>query len=295
MIESQCPVCSIQGLPFLQAKDYNRRISTERFLYYKCPSCGLIYLLNVPEDLGKYYPADYYTIPNDRESLLANSAREQYKLEIVQQFINMGRILEIGPALGTFAFLAKQSGFDVDVIEMDKQCCHFIQNELGIRAIQSDVPMAALAGLSGYNVITLWQVIEHLPDPWSVLKVAVEKLLPGGILVISAPNPDAFQFRIFGRFWTHIDAPRHVELIPILLLKHYMDSLGLKAILITTKDSGSLGWNIFGWQVSLMNFFTNRIARFIMRILGLVLSIVISPIERRDGRGSAYTIVFQKE
>jgi len=69
MIESNCPFCFEPGFPFLRAKDYNRRISEEMFLYHKCPSCELIYLVNVPEDLGKYYPADYYAIPEDRESL----------------------------------------------------------------------------------------------------------------------------------------------------------------------------------------------------------------------------------
>jgi len=97
---------------------------------------------------------------------------------------------------------------------MNKQCCDFIQNELGIRTIQVNNLVAAFEGLSGYDVITLWQVMEHLPDPWSTLKAAVEKLLPGGILVISAPNPASFQFRVLGRFWTHVDAPRHLTLIP---------------------------------------------------------------------------------
>lgn len=294
MIEPQCPVCSIQGSPFLQAKDYNRRISTEVFEYHKCPSCGLIYLVNVPEDLGRYYPADYYAIPKDRESLLANSAQEQYKLEIVQNFINKGRLLEIGPAWGTFSCLAKQSGFDVDVIEMDKQCCHFIQNELGIKAIQSNNPVAALEGLLSYDVITLWQVIEHLSDPWETLKAAVEKLLPGGILVISAPNPASFQFRVLGRFWTHVDAPRHLTLIPSSLLIRQVQALGLKCVFLTTKDKGSLGWNSFGWAVSFNNFFTCRLNRCMARYAGRLLAKVLIPVERSGLRGSAYTVVFQK-
>ena len=91
MRELLCPVCSIPGVPFLEAKDFNRRISADIFLYHKCPSCGLIYLVNVPEDLGKYYPANYYTIPKERESLLESSAQEKYTLEIVQQFINKGK------------------------------------------------------------------------------------------------------------------------------------------------------------------------------------------------------------
>lgn len=292
----KCPVCSVQGLSFLQAKDYNRRISTEVFQYYKCPSCGLIYLVNVPKDLGKYYPANYYTIPKDRESILANSVHEKYKLEIVQQFKTKGRLLEIGPACGTFAYLAKQSGFDVDVIEMDKQCCHFIQNELGIKAIQSNNSVAVLKeDLLGYDVITLWQVIEHLSDVGETLKVAAEKLLPSGILVISAPNPAAFQFQILGHFWTHLDAPRHLILIPLNLLIQQAQALGLECVFLTTKDRGSLGWNSFGWTVSLKNFFKYQPFKYVAHLAGRLLTQVLIPIERSGRRGSAYTVVFQKK
>lgn len=294
MRKSQCPICSVQGLPFLQAKDYNRRISTEKFLYHRCPSCGLIYLVNVPEDLGKYYPANYYAIPNDRKSLLANSAQKEYKLEIVQKFINKGRLLEIGPAWGTFACLAKQSGFDVDVIEMDKQCCDFIQNKLGIRAIQSNDPVAALERLSGYDVITLWHVIEHLPDPWALLRAAANNLAPDGIFVLAAPNPDAWQFHVMGKEWPHLDAPRHRYLLPAEVLTEYAAALGLERIHYTTTDSDAKGWNRFGWQRLLMNRVRGKWLERAAYVAGYALSLFLAPFEARDPKGSAYTLVFRK-
>jgi 2-polyprenyl-3-methyl-5-hydroxy-6-metoxy-1,4-benzoquinol methylase len=291
---SQCPICFIQGLSFLQAQDYNRRISNEVFSYYKCPSCGLVYLANLPKDLDRYYPADYYSIPKDKASLLANSTLERYKLELVQQFIKNGHLLEIGPAWGTFAFLAKEAGFNVDVIEMDKPCCDFIQNKLGISVIQSDDPATALAGLSGYDVIALWHVIEHLSDSFAILKAATEKLLPGGVLVVAAPNPASFQFRVLGRFWTHLDAPRHLALIPSDLLIRQTEALGLECVLLTTTDKGSVGWNSFGWAVSFNNFFKGRFARYVAHYAGRILTKLLIPIERSGLRGSAYTAIFQK-
>lgn len=203
--------------------------------------------------------------------------------------------MEIGPSWGAFAFLAKKAGFDVDVIEMDEKCCDFIQNKLGIKAIQSNDPIAVFKGISGYDVIALWQVIEHLSDPWETLKAAAEKLLPDGILVISAPNPASFQFRVLGRFWTHVDAPRHLALIPSALLIRRIHALGLKCVFLTTTDKGSLGWNSFGWAVSFNNFFRGRFVRYAARYAGRIFTKLLIPIERGGLRGSAYTAVFQKE
>jgi 2-polyprenyl-3-methyl-5-hydroxy-6-metoxy-1,4-benzoquinol methylase len=295
MVRSKCPFCSEQGVLFLCAKDYNRRISDEVFLYHKCLSCELIYLVNVPEDLSKYYPVDYYAIPKDKESLLANSAQDKYKIDIIQQFIRKGRLLEIGSAYGIFACLANQSGFDVNVIEMNKQCCDFIQNNLGIRAIHSDDPATALGSLLDYNVITLWQVLEHLSDPWMVLTAAAERLAPGGILVLNTPNPDAFQLRVLGRYWTHVDAPRHLELIPADLLVKHMARLGLRHVLLTIGDKSSIGFNSFGWAFSFKNFFAGSSAQMIAHLMGRILTKLLIPIERTEWRGSTYTAIFQRE
>jgi len=120
--------------------------------------------------------------------------------------------------VGSFAYLAQEADYKTEVIEMDKTCCDFIEGVLGIKAINSADIVASLKDRGQYDVIALWQVLEHFPDPWTVLPVLAQHLAPDGILVIATPNPDAFQFRLLRSLWTHIDAPRHVELIPITLL-----------------------------------------------------------------------------
>lgn len=294
MADLLCACCSTPGLSLFQTRDYNRRISAEKFIYYKCPSCGLVYLVNVPEDLGKYYPANYYNIPTNKEMLITISSQEQYKLDIIKKIINKGKLLEVGPAWGAFAYLAKQSGFDVNVIEMDKKCCSFIQNELKIKAIQSCNTVKAFEDLPSYDVITFWHVIEHLSDPWATLKAAADKLLPGGVLVVATPNPDAFQFQILKQFWTHVDAPRHLTIIPYTLLARRLEEIGLTCVRATTRDIGSLGWNSFGWAVSLQSLFKVNSLRCIAHFTGRLLTKIVIPIERSDWRGSCYTAIFQK-
>jgi len=290
-----CPQCKKESQLIFHAKDYNRRISKEYFDYYRCQSCELIFLWPIPVNLDIYYPKQYYSIPVSLEQLEARAEGERYKIKIVQSFVSMGRLLEIGPAYGSFTYLAKQAGFEVEAIEMDSECCQFLEDVVGVKAINSDDPSEALKTLEKYDVITLWHVIEHLSDPWSSLERISEKLLPGGILVIAAPNPDAFQFKVLGRFWPHVDAPRHLELIPLPLLMKKMQALGLNALWTTTSDQGTLGWNTFGWEVFFGNISNLRFVNRRLRKIGRLISKVLSPIERMNGRGSAYTAVFLKE
>jgi 2-polyprenyl-3-methyl-5-hydroxy-6-metoxy-1,4-benzoquinol methylase len=289
-----CPLCKKESPLLFRAKDYNRRVSPETFKYYRCQSCELIFLWPIPVNLDDYYPKQYYSIPVSLEQLEARAEGERYKIKIVQSFVSSGRLLEIGPAYGSYTYLAKQAGFEVEAIEMDAECCKFLEEVVGVKAINSNNPSEALKTLEKFDVITLWHVIEHLTDPWITLERIVEKMLPGGILVIAAPNPDAFQFHVLGRFWPHVDAPRHLELIPLPLLTKQMQSLGFNTLWTTTTDQGTLGWNIFGWEVFFGNMSNLRFIHRRLRKIGRLISKMLSPIERMNGRGSAYTAVFRK-
>jgi len=290
-----CPLCNNASKLFMQTEDYNRITSRLLFNYYRCTKCGLIFLSPIPVDLGDYYPNGYYSIPNKISDLALAAEQERYKIDIVKKYANNGRLLEIGPSFGSFLYLAKQVGFESEAIEMDSACCNFLHDVVGVKAVQSADPESALRNMSPYDVITMWHVIEHLPDPWQLLKTAGEKLNPGGILVIAAPNPFALQFHIMGRFWPHVDAPRHVALIPESLLTDRITAMGFKKVLTTTDDPGARGWNIFGWQFFFTNLSQNRFLKFGLRIFGRLIAAFMSPFERREGKGSAYTLVFRKE
>jgi len=274
--------------------DRNRHITDQVFDYYRCPSCQVVFLAPIPENLSDYYQDEYYALPVTVDDLQPSLPDQRYKIDLLRPFKPGGSLLEIGPAAGSFAYLALQAGYHVEVIEMDQACCKFISEKLSIRAICSADPASALDDLGQYDVIALWHVIEHLPSPWDVLPALADHLSPGGILVIAAPNPRAFQFRILRQFWTHLDAPRHLELIPADTLKASLNQVGLKSVFETTTDRGGLGWNTFGWKISLHNLVKDQSLKRLMRGMGLVLTLVFAPIERNDMFGSAYTLVFQK-
>jgi hypothetical protein len=289
-----CSACRGSMRYAFQIGDVNRRISQEHFIYFQCTACGLISLANVPEDLGRYYPQGYGLIPQSDDAIEAGLLHEQYKIDLVKRFAGGGRLVEIGPSWGAFCLLASRAGFSVQAIEMNRECCEFINQRFGLQALNSRDEVATLRELSSPDVIVMWHVIEHLRDPWALIAQAVEKLAPGGIVVLATPNPDAIQFRLLGRFWTHVDAPRHVHLIPIALMRQKLSALGLEELLTTTRDEGSLGWNEFGWSFSLAGFVSGFWPKRILRITGRILARLAAFFESREGRGSAYTAIFRK-
>lgn len=289
-----CSYCGSQSSLFFKSKDYNRRVSKVVFNHYKCPKCELIFIDPIPENLGDYYPQSYYIVPDTVDALKAGFDHESYKIEIIQRYIKAGRLLEIGPSLGCFTYLAKLSGFHAEAIEMDELCSKFLNEVAHIPTVNTADTCEALKSLPPYDVIALWHVIEHLPNPWETLDAIAQSLLPGGIVVIAAPNPYAFQFKIMGRYWPHVDAPRHVMLIPPRLIQEKLESMGMKLEMMTTNDKGGLSWNIFGWEFFFSNLCTSPRINLRLHKLGLKVARVFSRFDSVESKGAAYTMIFKK-
>jgi SAM-dependent methyltransferase len=289
-----CPQCGAKTKLAFRVADLNRKIGDTRFSYAQCTTCGVMYLVNVPTNLAPFYPPEYYVVPESVEQLATWAESEQYKIDLVRRFRSSGHLVEIGPASGGFSYLAREAGFDVTAIEMDRSSCEFLSTKLGISVVLTADETAALASLRPADVIAMWHVIEHLVDPWSMLEVAARQLSPGGILVLATPNPNSMQFAMLGKLWAHVDAPRHLWLIPRAVLARRARDLGLSMPLLTTRDVGSIGWNRFGWEHSIANRFATPAPRRLAAKVGRLLAAATYPLESREGWGAAYTVVFQK-
>lgn len=295
MSNPTCPACHGETGVFVKTRDYNQRLSEKEFVYFQCRDCGLIFLDNVPDNLGDFYPGTYHYFPEDDEELAACAERERYKIELVKAYCPSGRLVEVGPSWGAFSWLAKQAGYDVTAIEMNPECCSYLRDRIGVRVMEGHDEIAALASIEQrVDVITLWHVIEHLGKPWEFIRAAVDRLNEGGVLVLAAPNPEAFQFKLLRSRWVHIDAPRHVTQLTPGYLRHLAESMGMECVLLTTRDKGSLGWNTFGWEYSFMNIFHVPFLRKVAFVVGKVVALFCSVFDGREGNGSAYTLVLKK-
>jgi predicted SAM-dependent methyltransferase len=192
--------------------------------------------------------------------------------------------------------LARNEGFYVEAIEMNSDCCSFIRNKVGITVLQAnDISAVLQAQNKTYDVIVMWHVIEHLADIWNILELAVTRLNRDGIIALASPNPDSFQFKVMGKYWPHLDTPRHVQLFPMKLLVEKFESLGMTLQVCTTTDEGARHLDRFGWRYLVVRPKSKiKIFQDIKRLIGGLLWRIFIPIDRIEGRGSVYTMVFKK-
>ncbi|MGB2953023.1 MAG: class I SAM-dependent methyltransferase [Gaiellaceae bacterium] len=293
MSDARCPLCDGLTAEAFSVGDRNRGIGDGRFTYRRCLRCRVLYEVDPPDDLGPYYPDDYHQPPDPAE-LDRHAAAEEPKLALLRPFAASGRLIDIGSGYGSFARAARNAGYEVTAIELDARCCEYLERVVGVRAICSDTPERELAHLGSTRVVTLWHVLEHLPRPWDVLAAAAKQLEAGGALVVATPNPDSLQFRLLRARWAHVDAPRHLFLIPFAALRDRVRALGLEVGHVTTADSAGRHWNRFGWEYALRGCPARRPAKRGTFALSLLVSALLAPIEHRDLKGAAYTAVFVK-
>ena len=292
--DRECPLCAGPSVSAFTVGDRNRAVTNRRFTYRRCLECGSFFLADVPADLDRYYPTEYYGLPSVDE-LDRLAAGEAPKLRLIEPARPPGRLVDIGAGFGLFARAARSAGYDVTAIEMDTRCCEYLESVVGVSTIQSEAPADAVGALPPSHAMTLWHVLEHLRDPWRVLAAVAANLEPGGILAVAMPNPQALQFRLLGRRWAHVDAPRHLFLIPSRTLTARAAALGLRRIRLTTDDPAARGWNRFGWEYALRWFpARHRSTRAIVAV-SILLTTLLRPWERRGLNGTAYTAVFVKQ
>jgi 2-polyprenyl-3-methyl-5-hydroxy-6-metoxy-1,4-benzoquinol methylase len=283
--------------------DIYRKMSKEKFNYYICSKCNHIFLKNLPNNLEKYYSNEYYDLPSIKK-LKKIALKEKFKFDMVKNYFNKGdKICEIGPSIGVFLYNAKLHNLKCTGIEMSEACCEFMKFDLGINTINTNNPKIAISKIEMQKAFFFWHSLEHLQNPEDVLDACIKKLDRRGLIIIACPNPDSFGFKVTGKNWPHLDAPRHLNLFGINTLEKYMNKKKLKSIFKTTNDLSAQYYNSFSWQLFLFNIFNKKntfdfkrknIKYFFWKLIGKVISTLSYPFENKDLKGSCYTIVFQK-
>ena len=267
-------------------------------MYYLCDNCKSIFLDPVPSNLKSYYGQEYpaYARKNTKKNKNNYTNLEYAKLDIVKKYSLSGTLVEVGPAAGHFISLASLNGYKVLGLEQDAECVSHIKDIYKLDVICSDKPTEQLFKMRSYcDVIVAWHVIEHLQDLMGFIAAASMALRkPSGVIIVSAPNPNALSFKVFGRYWVHLDAPRHLTLIPIQALDKLMAEQGLERVECIYDDLVGLQLNRMGWQSSLMNLSRNNTLRWpLLAGFGKILAISMSLLDRIQGKGAAYTAVYK--
>jgi 2-polyprenyl-3-methyl-5-hydroxy-6-metoxy-1,4-benzoquinol methylase len=274
----------------------NQRLAERPFRYTVCPRCGTYSLADPPNDLSPYYPATYYEdIDESLESFDAALAHGQ--LELLLPFVSEGRVIDVGPATGAFLRQAQRHGFALAAVERDPRCCEILR-ALGVDVVETTDPAGGLRQLAPADAITMFHVIEHVADPMRLIDVAAEHLRPGGALIVATPNPRSLSFRICGRWWMGVDAPRHLHLLPFDVIRRRAESHGLRLAALTTVDPVGRHCDFHSWT-PWADHVTSRLGSRGGQIAGYHLRNAVQylarPVEGRGLRGSTFTAVFISE
>jgi SAM-dependent methyltransferase len=177
---SDCAICRGSDLDTVDA-----RASVQR-----CVRCGYRFVSPRPTQAEV---ARGYSLPGSYESWQREgSARERLWRRRYRQVLadrRPGRILDVGAGLGTFLAIAREEGWTVAGTEVSETAVAHAHDAYGIDLLPGELQSDSIIG--PFDVIALWHVIEHVPDPVSTLSICRSLLHPDGILILGLPNDSA--------------------------------------------------------------------------------------------------------
>jgi 2-polyprenyl-3-methyl-5-hydroxy-6-metoxy-1,4-benzoquinol methylase len=233
-----CPWCGEEGYEIvLRGPDRLLELPGE-FQLVKCSNCGLIrqdpYLCW--EYLKKYYPKEFISFnPQTSEitSLLRRIDRRYglwKRVNLIEKHQPTGSWLDIGAGTGRILHEASLwDKWDLMGIEPVPYAAQYIEDKLKIPVFKG-----RFEDFNNYDeyfdIVTMWDVLEHLEEPIEGLRKIRKILRPKGIFVFSTPNMNAWDRKVFQKFWIGYELPRHLFLYPDEVLSKILNELGFRII-----------------------------------------------------------------
>ncbi len=197
---------------FLTVKDYS--VSQETFDLYHDEDLDMLITYPQPslENLGKYYESvDYISHTDSKRSLFEKcyhfikSIALKNKLNLVNSLQpEKGNILDIGAGTGDFLSVVKENGWNTIGVEPSEKA-KAIAKKKGVSFVEQTSELEN----NSLDVITMWHVLEHVPNLDNQIKELKRLLKPNGSLIIAVPNFKSFDAKHYGNFWAAYDVPIH--------------------------------------------------------------------------------------
>lgn len=198
---------------YLQVKDHS--VSHQEFSLYRDASIDLLTTLPQPspDKLGAYYESEDYISHTDSARSWFEKIYQLIKKTAIQQKLNLvlnqqkskGVLLDIGCGTGDFLTAAKASKWQTKGYEPNKKARN-IALEKGIELTNAtdDLPE------NFADVITMWHVLEHVPDVKAQISELKRLIKPGGTIIIAVPNYKSYDAQHYQSYWAAYDVPRHL-------------------------------------------------------------------------------------
>lgn len=286
------PLEEVVACALCGSRERRRLFSDGAFAVVRCGGCGLGYTTpRLPQGalIEEVYDERYWRSAAPKERGYANYAAEEdlylrtfrRRMAFVRAFATPpGRLLDVGCAAGYFLTVAGAEGWTCAGVEPSRPIAEVARGRLpGVElhaGLLADAPFAPAA----FDLVTLWDVVEHTPDPVAFVRGAVAALRPGGVLILETQNLESPFARLMGRRWQHFKQREHLFHFSPATLRRLLEREAGLALLRMTRRYG-------GKYVS-PAFIAERAGR-----VHPLLSRLLSPLARLD-RSGLYVNLFDE-
>ena len=214
--------------PFLSLNDY--ALTQEKFELYLNKELEMLVTIPKPtnEQLGKYYEDSAYLPHTDSNKSFFDKIYQFVKKHAINNKVTLinslktesKTVLDIGIGTGDFLLACQKNGWSVTGIEPNKNARILAQEkfEQFFKNNSSNLFYDSLKNLQEsqsqnspkFDVITMWHVLEHVPEVENYIKQLKSFLKPNGTLIIAVPNFKSYDAFYYGKFWAAFDVPRHL-------------------------------------------------------------------------------------
>ncbi len=165
----------------------------------RCKNCNLVFVNPMPDE--KKMIAEYSDFKDDRFASQAKGREITFSKNMteIEKYAKKGRILDIGSANGSFLFVAKNRGWRVEGVELNKYLIKWAKENYNLDLKQGTIFENSFK--NNFNVVTLWDVLEHVSDPSATLKRCHELLDKNGVLVVNYPDYKSIISKILAKKW----------------------------------------------------------------------------------------------
>ncbi len=217
----------------------------------RCNQCGLEYL---NPRLRADVVIEGYSSGSDETFISQVAGRERTfsaSLKLIEKYKPArGRLLDVGTAGGSFLSVAKRVGWDVEGCEPNRWMCDWANQHYGLKVVPGTIFDMRLESES-FDTVTLWDVLEHTPDPKATLLECKRVLKSSGLLVVNFPDIQSAVARLMGRRWVFLLSV-HLYYFTTATLTRMLNELGFQVVKVKRHwQTLELGYILFRMEAYL--------------------------------------------
>lgn len=211
-----CLICDNKAFTtVINVKDYF--LTGEEFAIYKCSECGLLITRPMPElsKLGSYYASENYISHSDEQKDLLSKVyhfvrnyTHKRKYKLLKKYSSGNSVLDIGCATGEFLHYCASQGMKTTGVEPNDKARLVAQSRFKLEVATE--PEIESLETESFDLITMWHVLEHVPDLNHRMQDIYRLLKKDGFAFIALPNHASYDASFYYRFWAAWDVPRHL-------------------------------------------------------------------------------------